>query len=77
MEKANPMYSGLYTSWGVRVNSGNIGSGICRNFCDVSFSSWGLFRGKRSDEWVLAGWIPYSSVFYGGHNFMGLTDFFI
>lgn len=78
MEKANPMYSGLYSQlgqyWGEQPGtSGPVYVGAFVMFLFVL----GLFVVKGPMKWALAGGTLFSILLSWGHNFMGLTDFFI
>lgn len=78
MEKANPMYSGLYSQlgqyWGEQPGtSGPVYVGALVMFLFVL----GLFVVKGPMKWALAGGTLFSILLSWGHNFMGLTDFFI
>lgn len=78
MEKANPMYSGLYSQlgqyWGEQPGtSGPVYVGAFVMFLFVL----GLFVVKGPMKWALVGGTLFSILLSWGHNFMGLTDFFI
>ena len=78
MEKANPMYSGLYSQlgqyWGEQP--GTSGPVYVRAFVMFLFVL-GLFVVKGPMKWALAGGTLFSILLSWGRNFMGLTDFFI
>lgn len=78
MEKANPLYRGLYSQlgqyWGEQPGtSGPVYVGAFVMFLFVL----GLFIVKGPMKWALAGGTLFSILLSWGHNFMGLTDFFI
>ena len=78
MEKANPMYSSLYSQlgqyWGEQPGtSGPVYVGAFVMFLFIL----GLFIVKGPMKWALAGGTLFSILLSWGHNFMGLTDFFI
>ncbi|MDR3119483.1 MAG: YfhO family protein [Mediterranea sp.] len=78
MEKANPMYSGLYSQltqyWGDQPGtSGPVYAGA---FVVMLFVL-GLFIVKGPMKWALAAATALSVLLSWGKNFMGLTDIFI
>lgn len=78
MEKANPMYSGLYSQltqyWGDQpMTSGPVYVGA---FVMMLFIL-GLFLVKGPMKWALVAATLLSILLSWGRNFMGLTDFFI
>ena len=78
MEKADPNYMGLYSQlgqyWGEQPGtSGPVYVGAFVMFLFIL----GLFIVKGPMKWALAGGTVFSILLSWGHNFMGLTDFFI
>ena len=78
MEKANPMYSGLYSQlgqyWGEQPGtSGPVYVGAFVMFLFIL----GLFIVKGPMKWALAAGTVFSILLSWGHNFMGLTNIFI
>lgn len=78
MEKADPAYLGLYGQlgqyWGEQPGtSGPVYVGAFVMFLFIL----GLFIVKGPMKWALAGGTVFSILLSWGHNFMGLTDFFI
>ena len=78
MEKANPAYQSLYAQlgqyWGEQPGtSGPVYVGAFVMFLFI----WGLFIVKGPMKWALVVGTLFSITLSWGHNFMGLTDFFI
>ena len=78
MEKANPAYQSLYAQlgqyWGEQPGtSGPVYVGAFVMFLFIL----GLFIVKGPMKWVLVVGTVFSITLSWGHNFMGLTDFFI
>lgn len=78
MEKANPAYRSLYAQlgqyWGEQPGtSGPVYVGAFVMFLFVL----GLFIVKGPMKWALVAGTVFSIMLSWGHNFMGLTDFFI
>ena len=78
MEKADPNYMGLYSQlgqyWGEQPGtSGPVYVGAFVMFLFIL----GLFIVKGPMKWALVGGTVFSILLSWGHNFMGLTDFFI
>lgn len=78
MEKADPNYMGLYRQlgqyWGEQPGtSGPVYVGAFVMFLFIL----GLFIVKGPMKWALVGGTVFSILLSWGHNFMGLTDFFI
>lgn len=78
MEKANPMYSGLYSQlgqyWGEQPGtSGPVYVGAFVLFLFIL----GLFIVKGPMKWALLAATVLSILLSWGHNFMGFTNFFI
>ena len=78
MEKADPNYMELYSQvgqyWGEQPGtSGPVYVGAFVMFLFIL----GLFIVKGPMKWALVGGTVFSILLSWGHNFMGLTDFFI